>query len=69
MAWPLCPTRPIHLISPQVTFLPPLPWKKALQGKRFASAEEMKQQTAEALKGIRISELKNCFEQWEKMAW
>ena len=26
----------------------------------------MKQTTAEALKGIKIEELKNCFEQWKK---
>ena len=26
------------------------------------------QEMAEALKGIKIDELKNCFEQWEKMS-
>ena len=28
--------------------------------------EEVKQKTAEALKGIKINEFKNCFEQWKK---
>ena len=40
--------------------------KKALKGKHFASVEEVKQKMAEALKGIKIQEFKNCFEQWEK---
>ena len=40
------------------------PWmKKVLKGKRFADVEEVKQKTAEALKGIEINELKNCFKQ------
>ena len=40
--------------------------KKVLKGKRFANVEEMKQKTAEALKGIKINEFKNYFEQWKK---
>ena len=28
--------------------------------------EEVKQKTTETLKGIKIDEFKNCFEQWEK---
>ena len=40
--------------------------KKVLKGKHFASVEEVKQKMAEALKGIKIQEFKNCFEQWEK---
>ena len=28
--------------------------------------EEVKQKTAEALKGIKIDKFKNCSEQWEK---
>ena len=28
--------------------------------------EEVKQKTAEALKGIKIDKFKNCFEQWNK---
>ena len=36
------------------------------KGKRFANAEEVKQKTAEALKGIKINEFKNGFEQWKK---
>ena len=43
------------------------PWmKKVLKGKHFADMEEAKQKTAEALKGIKIKEFKNCFEQWKK---
>ena len=43
--------------------------KKVLKGKCFANVEEVKQKTkkmAEALNGIKIDELKNCFEQWKK---
>ena len=40
--------------------------KKVLKEKHFAHVEEMKQKTAEALKGIKIDEFKKCFEQWEK---
>ena len=40
--------------------------KRVLKGKHFATAEEMKQKTAKALKGITIDKFKNCFEQWEK---
>ena len=43
------------------------PWmKKVLKGKHFADMEEGKQKTAEALKGIKIKEFKNSFEQWKK---
>ena len=42
-----------------------LPMKKVLKGKRFADVEEVKQKTAEALKGIKI-EIKICSEQWKK---
>ena len=41
--------------------------KKVLKGKHFADVEEVKQKkTAEALKGIKINEFKNYFEQWKK---
>ena len=40
--------------------------KKVLKQKRFANVEEVKQETAEALKDIKIDEFKNCFEQWRK---
>ena len=40
--------------------------KKVLKGKHFADVEEKKQKTAEALKGIKMDEFKNCFDQWEK---
>ena len=40
--------------------------KKVLKQKRFANVEEVKQETAEALKDIKIDEFKNCFEQWKK---
>ena len=53
-------------MSPQVTYFV-FPWvKKVLKGKHFADVEEVKQNTVEALKGIKINEFKNCFEQWKK---
>ena len=40
--------------------------KNVLKGKHFADVEEVKQKMAEALKGIKSNEFKNCFEQWKK---
>ena len=40
--------------------------KKVLKGKCFADVEEVKEKMAEALEGIKINELKNRSEQWEK---
>ena len=38
--------------------------KKVLKGKHFANVEEVKEKKkTEALKGIKIDEFKNCFEQ------
>ena len=42
--------------------------KKMLKGKRFANLEEVKQKMAETLKGIKISEFKNCVEQWKNIS-
>ena len=68
MAWPAGPTFPIYPSSPQ-WFLSLFPWmKKVLRGKHFANVEEEKKtnkQMAE-LKGIKIDEFINCFEQWAK---
>ena len=40
--------------------------KNVLKGKHFANVEEVKQKMAEALKGTKIEEFKNCLEQWKK---
>ena len=40
--------------------------KNILKGKRFADVEEVKQKMTEILKGNKIYEFKNCFEQWKK---
>ena len=41
--------------------------QKVLKAKHLANVEEVEQKkTAEALKGIKIDEFKNCFEQWKK---
>ena len=42
--------------------------KKLLKGKHFVDVEEVKQKIAEALKGIKIDEFKNCLEQWKKVS-
>ena len=39
---------------------------KVFKGKCFALVEGVKQKTAETLKGIKINNFKNCFEQWKK---
>ena len=46
---------PIHAVASLM--------KKLLKGKHFADVEEVKQKTAKALKGIKIDEFKNCFDQ------
>ena len=40
--------------------------KKVLKGKCFADVEEGKQKTAEALKGVKIDEFRNCSKPWKK---
>ena len=54
-------------ITPETFFCFP-EMKKVLKGKHFADVEEVKQKTAGALKGIKIQEFKNCFEQWKKQS-
>ena len=41
-------------------------WKKSSKENLFINMEEVKQKIAEVLKGIKIYEFKNCFEQWKK---
>ena len=61
---PPCPTLPILLTSPQVTlFLFVSLDDKLLKGIFFASVEEVKQKPAGVLKGIKIHEFKNRFEE------
>ena len=68
MAMTPMPHLPLHLISPQVTFFVCLfpQMKIALKGKRFADVEEVKQKTAEALKGTPTDKFKHCLEPWTK---
>ena len=67
-AWPSCTTLPIHPTLAQSNFFVCLfpQMKKFLKGKHFADVEDVKQQVAEGLKGIKIDKFKNCFEQWKK---
>ena len=57
-------TLPIDLISPRHTFFLFIsPDEKCPQRETFCHLEEVKQKNpAEALKGIKIDEFKNCFE-------
>ena len=41
--------------------------KKVLEGKHFANVEEVKQKTAEALKGIKIDEFKTVLSSEKKV--
>ena len=55
-------------LTPRDLFVCLLPWmNKVLKGKCFAHVEEVKQKTAEALKGIKIDEFNNYLEQWKKI--
>ena len=68
-AWPSCPTLHIHPISPRETFFfVSLDEKNVLKGKHFANVEEVKQNVAEALKGIKTNKLKKTFWAVEKMS-
>ena len=55
----MCPGVQLFFVSPD---------EKSLQGNHFADVEEVKQKTAETLKGIKLCEFKNCFEQWKKVS-
>ena len=70
MAWPPCPTLPIHLISPWATFFCFLGWKrKSSKGNLLPMWKRWNKKTAEALKGIKIAKFNNCFEQWKEVSW
>ena len=54
-------------LAPSDFFVCLFPWiKRVLKGKYFAYGEEVKQKMAEALRGVKIDEFKNCFEQCKK---
>ena len=64
----MIPIDPPHPYSPDLApwdffFFPRL--KKDMEGKRFATVEEVKQKSLEGIKNIPISEFKKCFEQWK----
>jgi len=40
--------------------------KKTLKGKRFATVEEVKTASQEALNNIKLQQFQRCFTQWEK---
>jgi hypothetical protein len=40
--------------------------KKTLKGKRFATMEEVKTASQEALNNIKLQHFQRCFTQWEK---
>ena len=41
--------------------------EEVFKGKHLADVEELKQKMTEALKGIKIDEFKNCFEEWKNI--
>ena len=53
-------------ITPETFFCFP-EMKKVLKGKHFADVEEVKQKTAEALKGIKIDEFKTVLSSEKKV--
>ena len=55
----LCPTLPTHPISPQATDFLFSQMEALFKRKHFANVEEVKQNTTEALKGIKIDEFRN----------
>ena len=61
------PYSPNHSSSEFFAFIFVPLMKTILKEKCFTDVEEVKQKKAEALKGIKFFEFKNCFEQWEKV--
>ena len=53
-------------LTPSDFFLLFTQMKEVLKGKHFVYVEEVKEKMVVALKGIKIDEFKNCFEQWKK---
>ena len=41
--------------------------EEVFKGKHLADVEKLKQKMTEALKGIKIDEFKNCFEEWKNI--
>jgi hypothetical protein len=44
---------------------PKMKKKKTLKGKRFATVEEVKTASQEALNNIKLQHIQRCFTQWE----
>ena len=68
--WPkngltLCPTLPVHPVSPRATSSSQT--KKSSKGNIVPMWKRWHKKTAE-LKGIKIDEFRNCFEQWKKVS-
>ena len=67
LGWTIIPHPPYSPdLAPCDFFLFPT-MKKTLKGKRFATVEEVKTASQEALNNIKLQQFQRCFTQWEKI--
>ena len=66
--WTVVPNQPYSpdLVPCDLCLFPTIKKKKTLKGKRFATVEEMKTASEEALNNIKLHQFQRCFTQWEK---
>ena len=67
LGWTLVPHPPYSPdLAPCDFFLSPTMKKKTLKGKSFATVEEVKTASQEALNNIKLQHFQRCFTQWEE---
>jgi len=66
LGWTVVPHPPYSPDLAPCDFFLFLTMKKTLKGKRFATAEEVKTASQEALNNIKLQQFQRCFTQWEK---
>jgi len=66
LGWTFVPHPPHSLDLAPCDFFLFLTMKKTLKGKRFATMEEVKTASQEALNNIKLQQFQRCFTQWEK---
>ena len=66
LGWTVVPHPPYSPDLASCDFFLFLTMKKTLKGKRYATVEEVKTASQEALNNIKLQQFQRCFTQWEK---
>jgi len=66
LGWTVDPNPPYSPELAPCDFLLFWTMKKTLKGRRFATTEEVKTASQEALNNIKLQQFQKCFTQWEK---